>query len=143
MATKTSPPSSATQAIINSLYMSNLTVPKDPLQMKVQTIHPQKTNSKMEQQKYFINQLDNIKIPKHAQSINDAIYQYISSLSTNSDKHNSRHKEYEILKYICNEVLGDGTLNEVKLKLFKERNEKAEYCKKQLLKISNKVNTDQ
>jgi len=92
--------------------------------------------------KAIINKLDKIKIPENSTNANSTIYQYISSLSTNSDKHSSRHNEYNRLKYICNEVLGDGTLNEVKLKLCKERNEKAEYCKNQLLKISNEGNTD-
>lgn len=90
----------------------------------------------------ILKKLDNIKIPEHSTNANSTIYQYISSLSTNSDKHNSRHKEYNRLKFFCNKVLGDGTLNEVKLKLCKERNEKAEYCKNQLLKISNEGNTD-
>ena len=90
----------------------------------------------------ILKKLDNIKIPENSTNANSTIYQYISSLSTNSQHNNPRKNEYNRLKYICNEVLGDGTLNEGKLKLCKERNEKAEYCKNQLLKISNEGNTD-
>ena len=90
----------------------------------------------------ILKKLDNIKIPEHSTNANSTIYQYISSLSTNSQHNNPRKNEYNRLKFFCNKVLGDGTLNEVKLKLCKERNEKAEYCKNQLLKISNEGNTD-
>ena len=90
----------------------------------------------------ILKKLDNIKIPEHSTNANSTIYQYISSLSTNSRPNNPMTNEYKRLKYICNEVLGNGTFNEVKLKTFEKRNKKAEFCKNQLLKISNKVNTD-
>lgn len=92
--------------------------------------------------KAILKKLDNIKIPEHSTNANSTIYQYISSLSTNSRPNNHRKNEYKRLKYICNEVLGDGTFNEVKLKTFEKRNKRAEFCKNQLLKISNEGNTD-
>ena len=90
----------------------------------------------------ILKKLDNIKIPENSTNANSTIYQYISSLSTNSQHNNPRKNEYNRLKYICNEVLGDGTFNEVKLKTFEKRNKRAEFCKNQLLKISNEGNTD-
>lgn len=90
----------------------------------------------------ILKKLDNIKIPEHSTNANSTIYQYISSLSTNSQHNNPRKNEYNRLKFFCNEVLGDGTFNEVKLKTFEKRNKRAEFCKNQLLKISNEGNTD-
>ena len=90
----------------------------------------------------ILKKLDNIKIPEHSTNANSTIYQYISSLSTNSQHNNPRKNEYNRLKYLCNEVLRDGTFNEVKLTTFEKRNKRAEFCKNQLLKISNEGNTD-
>lgn len=90
----------------------------------------------------ILKKLDNIKIPEHSTNANSAIYKYISSLSTNSRPNNPRTNEYKRLKYICNEVLRDGTFNEVQLTTFEKRNKRAEFCKNQLLKISNEGNTD-
>ena len=90
----------------------------------------------------ILKKLDNIKIPENSTNANSTIYQYISSLSTNSRPNNPRTNEYKRLKYICNEVLRDGTFNEVQLTTFEKRNKRAEFCKNQLLKISNEGNTD-
>ena len=119
--------------LINNLQSIPLPVPNIPK-------HSPKINSKENTTKNNPQTQNLINNP--STDANSAIYKYISSLSTNSRPNNPRTNEYKRLKYICNEVLRDGTFNEVQLTTFEKRNKRAEFCKNQLLKISNEGNTD-